>query len=119
VLDTLIKEILTDCLDMAKLVYKDGIAGTLILGDKLQEVFTALPEYYTMTDFDIHVNDSSEVNKDVETIKQFMQEMIKGGIVDAQTAVDSLDAKSIGELKRKVQQGIKAQEEKQGIVQQL
>jgi ribosomal protein L7/L12 len=104
---------------MAKEVYKNGITGTIILGDKLQKVFTALPENYTMTDFDIHVNDSSEMNKDVETIKQFTKEMIGAGLMDAETAVDSLDAKSISECKRNISKGIKKQEEKQGMVMQL
>jgi len=26
-MDTLVKEILTDCIDMAKVVYKDGLTG--------------------------------------------------------------------------------------------
>jgi ribosomal protein L7/L12 len=82
-------------------------------------VFTALPENYTTTDFDIHINDSSEMTKDVETIKQFTQEMIKGGLIDAETAVDSLDAKSISECKRNISKGIKKQEEKNGMIQQL
>lgn len=118
-LDTLIKEVLFDCLNMAKTVYKEGITGTIILGDKLQKVFTALPENYTMTDFDIHINDSSEMTKDVELIKQFTQELIKGGVIDAETAIDSLDAKSISECKRTISRGIKKQEEKNGMVQQL
>jgi ribosomal protein L7/L12 len=78
-----------------------------------------LPENYTTTDFDIHINDSSEMTKDVETIKQFTQEMIKGGLIDAETAVDSLDAKSISECKRNISKGIKKQEEKNGMIQQL
>lgn len=119
ILDTLVKEILTDCLNMAKIVYKKGITGTLILGDKLQKIFTALPKHYTMTDFDIHVNDSSELIKDVETIKLFTQELIKVGIIDAQTAVNSIDTKSLSELKRTVAEGIKVQEEKNGQAQQL
>lgn len=118
-LDTIIKEILTDCLNLAKIVYKDGKKGVLLLGDKLQKVFTALPEYYTLTDFDIHVNDSSELVKDVETIKLFTQELIKANIIDANTAVNALDSKSLTELKRNVSNGIKTQDAKMGQAQQL
>jgi chromosome segregation ATPase len=85
----------------------------------MQQIFTALPEYYTLTDFDIHVNDSTEITKDVETIKAFTQELIKAGIIDAQTAVDSIDTKSLTELKTVVRMGIKAQEEKNGAAAQL
>ena len=118
-LDTIIKEVLTDCLNISKVVYKKGITGAFILGDKMQQVFTALPEHYTITDFDIHVNDSSEFTKDIETIKMFTQELIKGQIVDAATAVDALDSKSMTELKISVKKGIEAQEEKMGQMSQL
>lgn len=118
-LDTLIKEMLTDCLNMAKIVYKDGIKGVLTLGDKSQKIFTALPEHFTVTDFDIHVNDSSELLKDMETIKQFTQSLIQAGIVEAETAVEAIDAKSLTELKLSVKSSIKRQKEEQGMVAQL
>jgi len=40
-------------------------------------VFTALPEYFTLTDHDIHVITSSDVIKDLETIKALIPEFIK------------------------------------------
>jgi hypothetical protein len=64
-MDLVTKEILMDCLDCAKIVYSNGLTGTLILG-KLQKTFTALPKYYTTTDFDIHILTSSEVRKEME-----------------------------------------------------
>lgn len=42
-MDLMVNEILLDCLNEAKIVFKDGLTGTLILGDKYQKVFTALP----------------------------------------------------------------------------
>ena len=118
-LDTLIKEMLTDCLNMAKVVYKKGMKGVLTLGDKAQKIFTALPEHFTLTDFDIHVNDSSELLKDVETIKQFTQSLLESGMVDAETVVEAIDAKSLTELKSSVKTSIKKQKEEQGMVSQL
>jgi hypothetical protein len=32
-MDTLVKEILADSIDMAKVVFKDGLTGQLVLGD--------------------------------------------------------------------------------------
>lgn len=119
ILDVLVKEILTDCLNMAKIVYKDGMKGVLTLGDKAQKLFTALPQYFTLTDFDIHVNDSSELLKDIEMIKQFTQSLIQAGIINAETAVEAVDAKSLTELKTSVKTSIKKQKEEQGMVQQL
>jgi hypothetical protein len=34
-MDTLATDILGDCLDIAKIVWKKGLTGTLVLGDKL------------------------------------------------------------------------------------
>ena len=39
---------------IAKIVWKEGKTGTIVLGN-LQKVFTALPQYFTMTDFDVHI----------------------------------------------------------------
>jgi len=36
--------------------------GALILG-KFQKIFTVLSEYYTLTDFNIHLTNSSEILK--------------------------------------------------------
>lgn len=118
-LDCLIKEVLTDFLNVAKIVFKDGIKGTLILGEKLQRIFTALPKYYTTTDFDIHVNDSSELLKDIETIKQVVNLMMQNQMVDAETATEAIDSKSMTELKTSIRNSTKKQKEEQGQVAQL
>jgi len=65
-MDLIVNEMLLDCLNLAKVVYKNGLTGTIVLGDKYQKVFTALPEYYTLTDYDIRIITSSDVVKDLE-----------------------------------------------------
>jgi len=65
-MDTCVEEILLDSLNVAKVVYKKGLTGVLILGEKQQKIFTALPEHFTMTDYDIHVVNSSDITKDME-----------------------------------------------------
>lgn len=117
-MDLVVREILLDCLDCAKIVYKDGITGTLILG-KYQKIFTALPEYYTVTDFDIHLTTSSEIMKEMEQIKQIVPEFIKGGIVSADILMDIISAKGLPEMKVKVKQAIKKQKEENNQLQQL
>jgi hypothetical protein len=64
-MDILVREMIVDCLNIAKKVYKNGISGTLILGKNYTQLFTALPEYFTVTDFDIHIIASSEVMEDL------------------------------------------------------
>ena len=117
-MDLVTREILIDCLDCAKVVYKDGLTGTLILG-KLQKIFTALPQHFTLTDFDIHLVTSSEILKEMEQIKAIVPEFIKGGIIGADIIMDIMTAKSLTEMKTKVKQSIKKQKEENNQIQQL
>lgn len=106
-MDMIYKEIIYDLLNLAKVVYKKGLKGTLILGDKLVKVFTALPEYYTMTDFDIHIQDSSEVFQLKEEMKALNMELIKAQLVDAETAIDVATAKNMTDLKNRITYALK------------
>ena len=49
-MDLVTNEMLLDCLNMSKIVFKNGLSGTLILGQNQKQIFTALPEYFTMSD---------------------------------------------------------------------
>lgn len=117
-MDLVTREILLDCLDCAKIVYKEGLTGTLILG-KYQKLFTALPEYFTVTDHDIHLITSSEIRKEMEQIKAIVPEFVKGGIVGPDIIVDIMSSKSLTEMKTKVKQSMKKQKEENNQIQQL
>ena len=65
-MDLIVCEALLDSLNQAKIAYKDGLTGTIILGDRYQRIFTALPEYFTLTDHDIRILTSTDVVKDLE-----------------------------------------------------
>ena len=114
-----VREILLDSLNCAKIVYKEGLTGTLILGEKLQKTFTALPKYYTITDFDIHIITSTEIIKEMEQIKAIVPEFIKGGIVSADILMDIMTAKSLTDMKTKVNKSIKKQKAENNQIQQL
>ena len=118
-MDLVTREILIDSLNCAKIVWKKGLTGTLILGNKLQKIFTALPKYFTVTDFDIHIITSSEVIKEMEQIKALVPEFIKGGIVSPDILMDILTSKSLSEMKSKVNKSIKKQREENNQIQQL
>ena len=118
-MDLVTREILLDSLNCAKIVYKDGLTGTLILGNKLQKIFTALPKYFTVTDHDIHIITSSEVIKEMEQIRALIPEFIKGGIVSADILMDIMTAKSLTEMKTKVNKAIKKQKAETNQIQQL
>lgn len=98
-MDTLAMDILRDCLDMAKIVYKDGLTGVIILGDKLQKTFTALPEHFTFSDHDIHLVPSTKILKDMQQMQGLVFELIKGGMIEPDMAVEAMTARSLTELK--------------------
>lgn len=118
-MDLLTNELLIDCLNTAKIVYKKGITGALILGDKGVKVFTALPEYFTVTDFDIHIAPSTNVIQDMELIKQLIPEFIKAGNVDPSIIVEAITSRSLTELKTNVSESLKKQREENNITAQL
>lgn len=118
-MDLMLKEIYYDLLNLAKIVYKDGMSGNIILGPRLVKTFTALPEHYTLTDFDIHIQDSTETFQSRETIKGLASEMIKGGIADAEMIIDVVTAKSMTDLKKYVSDSIKNKKAENDMIQQL
>ena len=118
-MDIVTREILLDSLNCAKIVYKDGLTGTLILGNKLQKLFTALPKYYTVTDFDIHIITSAEVMKEMEQIKALIPDFIKAQIISPEILMDIITSKSLTEMKTKVNQSIKKQKAENNQIQQL
>ena len=117
-LDCLTEEILTDALNQAKIVYKNGITGTLILGDKQQKVFTSLPEYFTMTDYDIHILNSTDVVRDTEQLRALLPEFIKSGTMTPDIIVDAATTKSLSQLKQQIRTAMRKQEKKNDQLQQ-
>jgi len=118
-MDLMQREACYDLLNLAKYVFKNGLTGTIVLGERLVKTFTALPEHFTMTDYDIHIADSSEAYTKLQTAQQMNFELIKGGLVDAEMAFDILDAKSLTEMKRRLTFAIKNKKAENNMLQQL
>ena len=106
IMDLMTRDMLLDLLNLAKIVFKNGISGTLILGERLTKVFTALPEHFTMTDFDIHIADSAELIKEQEIIKQLTMEFIKGGVIDPEVIMEVITASGLTKMKADVNKSI-------------
>jgi len=117
-MDLLTKHILVDLLNIAKKTYKNGITGSIILGDRLSRIFTALPEHYTFTDFDIHIVDSSEVIKEQEIIKQLTIELSKGGAVDPEIIIEVATSSGLTKMKEEVKKSIAKKAEENNQLQQ-
>lgn len=118
-MDLIVNEILLDCLNLAKIVFKNGLQGTIILGDKYQKVFTALPEYFTLTDFDIRITTSSDIVKDLEQIKSIIPEFVKSGGLPPDIIMEAITSKSVPDLKYKIQKALQKQKEENNQIQQM
>lgn len=129
-MDSLVINILTDALNVAKSVWKNGLTGIIVLGDKYQKIFTALPEHFTFTDYDIHITSSSQILQETQQLKALSMELIKAQGIPVDVAIDAATSRSLTELKRKVQEGMarvkeennllgKAQQQIQELQQQL
>lgn len=118
-MDLIVCEMLLASLNQAKVTFKKGLTGTIILGDKYQRIFTALPEHFTITDYDIHVISSTEVMQDLQTIKQMVPELIKSQMIQPDVVFEALTAKSLTDLKYKVQKAMKIQKEENNQIMQL
>lgn len=118
-MDLIVNEILLDCLNLAKVVFKNGLTGTLILGDKYQKVFTALPEYFTLSDHDVRIVTSSDAVKDLEQVRQVIPEFVKAGGLPPDIIIEAITSKSIPDLKYKVKKAMKVQKEENNKIAQL
>lgn len=118
-MDLVVNEVLLDCLNLAKVVFKNGLTGTLILGDKYQKIFTALPEYFTLTDHDIRIVTSTDVVKDLEQIKQIIPEFVKSGGLPPDIIIEAVTSRSVPDLKYKIKKAMQIQKDENNQIQQL
>lgn len=118
-MDLMQREVCHDLLDLAKYVFKNGLTGTIVLGDRLVKTFTALPEHFTTTDFDIHIQDSAETYAKLQTAQQLNIELIRGGLSDAEMTIDILDAKNLTDMKKRIVKSIRAKKAENNMLQQL
>ena len=118
-MDLVTVEMLVDCLNVAKKVYKNGITGNIILGDEKNKIFTALPEHFTVTDYDIQVSTCTDIIRDMEQLKAILPELIKSGLLPADIIFEALTTKSLTDLKIKVRRALAKQKQENNQLQQL
>lgn len=118
-MDLLTCEMLTDCLNQAKTTWRDGLTGTLVLGDQQQKIFTALPEEFTVTDYDIHVVSTTQILQEIQQMWAVIPEFIKSGQLPADILFDVMSSKSLSEIKYKVKKAMRIQKEENNTIQQL
>ncbi len=118
-MDLVVNEILLDCLNLAKVVWKKGLTGVVVLGDKYQKIFTALPEYFTLTDHDVRIITSSDVVKDLEQVKTIIPEFVKSGGLPPDIIIEAITCKSLPNLKQKVREALEQQRQENNQIVQL
>lgn len=117
-MDTITEEIILDALNQAKIVFKSGLTGVLILGDRESKVFTALPEYFTISDYDIHITSSSDATKDVEQLKTLIPNFIQSNTLEPELIIDTLASKSISDVKRRMKESMRKKKQENDQLQQ-
>lgn len=118
-MDTIVEELLLDSLNQAKIVFKNGLSGVIILGDKQSRVFTALPEYFTMTDYDIHIINTQDIIKDTEQLRALVPQFIQGNMIDPEVIIDLATCKSLTQIKVNLHKSIRKQKQENNQIQQL
>ena len=118
-MDLMYKEINYDLLNLAKYVYKKGITGTIVLGDRMTRIFTALPEHYTLTDYDVHIQDSAEVFQKMENVRTLAIELIKANQIDALDTVEVINAKNMTQLRNYMTKSVRNKKEENNQLGQL
>lgn len=118
-MDIVYKEANYDMLNLAKNVWKKGLTGTIVLGNNYSKIFTALPEYYTVTDFDIHIEDSTKSYQNVQSLISIAGELIKSGAADLADITNIITSNSITELKRYIDRSIKRKKEENDMIGQM
>ena len=114
-MDSLDRDILMDALDISKQAYKNGLQGELILG-KERRTFIALPEHFTMSDFDIHLPSSTKLLQDAEVLKGVIGEFVKSGQYEPDIIMEAITAESITELKQSISEAYKRKEQKENLI---
>ena len=118
-MELLTREMLIDSLNLAKIVYKKGISGLLILGENKKQIFTALPEHFSFTDYDIHIADSTEFIKEKETLKQLAIQLSSNNQIDPELLLLVTTAKSMTEMKLAMEKSIKRKKEENNQLQKI
>lgn len=118
-MDSLDCDIMIDMLDQGKTAYKDGLSGELILGPEERRVFTALPEHFTVSDFDVHIPSSTKILEDMELMKASVSEFIKSGHYEPDLIMEAMTARSVTELKSNMMRAWKQKKEEENVLGKL
>lgn len=115
-MDTVTKHLLIDSVNVCKISYKDGMMGSIVLGNKLQKVFTIDPQKFSFTDYDIHLPDTGKFVENMQKVETIAMSLIESNSADVDIVLELVTSQSLTEAKENV---IRSVQEKQATTQQL
>lgn len=118
IMDNITTELLIDALNMCKISYKEGLIGSIILGDRMQKIFTIDPKNFSFTDYDIHIADSTDSINQMNKIEQLTFELVKSGQVDLDVILEGVNCESLSDYKYQLIKGYKKKQKENDQLQQ-
>jgi hypothetical protein len=107
----LVKMMLNDQLNNAKISWKKSPKKIFVLGDVLSEFFTMDTASFSETDYDVILSDSGVELKQIEELKQMAESMIQAQLIDVETVVDIVTLDNVTQLKKKIQTGVESKKQ--------
>jgi hypothetical protein len=105
-MDSMMRQSLTDMVDLSKVSFKEGRYGATLLGDYRSKIFSIEPTHFCFSDHDIHVVDTSQITQDKTKIDQLTMELVKAQQLTASIAYDVITSNSLAEANTKAKRGI-------------
>ena len=111
--NALVKQLLTDVINVGRICYDKGMIGSYIMGDQKQKIFSIDNEKFWLADFDVWLSNSGDEHKSIEELKALSIELVKANQIDAMDAVSMNTIKSLTRIKDTLQKSIEFKEQKE------
>jgi chromosome segregation ATPase len=85
----------------------------------LSKIIEILPEHYTMTDFDVHIEDSTKSYQNMQALSAMGGELVKAGAADLEDVTNIVTASGLTELKRSIERSIAKKKAENDMIGQL
>lgn len=105
-MDSITNDLLIDAVNMCKISYDEGMVGSVVLGNKLQKIFTIDPKKFSFTDYDIHIPESGQYAENMETIKAMAMSLVESNAVDVDVVLELITSESLTQAKENVQKSV-------------
>lgn len=119
-IDLITKEILENLINTCRLTFKnDTFVGSIVLGNGLNKIFEVKPELLSFTSYDIHIDDSGDIVRDMQKIEQLSLELIKGGQMDADVVISAVGTHSMTQMKHNLLEAYEKKRKENSQLQQM